>query len=231
MTNRILDALPVADHERLVPTMTTVALASEAVLFEPGQPIDAVHFPLTGVVALMAPMDDGATVGVATVGTAGIVGVPLIAVSSLAVRAISAVTGTALRMEAAIFLEECEHPGPLRHLVQCYTQALFGQISQAVGCNRLHSDEQRLGRWLLVIQDGAGVDEFSVSDEFLGQMLGSSRGRARVCVENLEGAALIRDRGGRVTVVDRAGLEAVACECHGVIRELERCATGGRREA
>jgi CRP-like cAMP-binding protein len=218
-TNHVLEALPAADHDRLVRVMVPVSLQIGAVLFEPGQPIDAVHFPLVGVIALLTPFDDGQTVEVATVGNEGIVGVPLAAGGSLAVRAISAVTGTALRMQATAFLEELEHPGPLRDLVQTYTQALFGQISQAAGCNRLHSNEQRLSRWLLMSHDRVGVDEFAITHEFLGQMLGSRRGTARLSVGVLEAAGLIRDRDGRVTIVDRPGLEAVSCECYGVIKE------------
>ncbi len=219
-----------ADHDRLVPAMATVTLQSEAVLFEPDQQIDAVHFPLTAVVALVTPMDDGSTVEVATVGNEGIVGVPLVVGGSLAVRAISTVTGTAMRMETATFLEEYQRSGPLRQLVQRYTQALFRQISQTVGCNRLHSNEQRLSRLLLAIQGGVGVDEFSITHAFLGLMLGSSPRRATLCVGRLEAAALIRSRDGRVTILDRAGLEAVACECDGVIQELDRRATDGPLE-
>jgi CRP-like cAMP-binding protein len=222
VANRTLEALPVAEHDRLVLGMTTVTLQSEAVLFEPVQSIDAVHFPLTAVVALVTPMDDGSTVEVATVGNEGIVGVPFVVGGSLAVRAISTVTGTALRMEAATFLEEYQGCDPLRLLVQKYTQALFRQISQAVGCNRLHTNEQRLSRLLLAIRDGVGVDDFSISHEFLGMMLGSSRRRATLCVGKLEAAALIRSRDGRVTILDRAGLVVMACECSRVVQELDR---------
>jgi CRP-like cAMP-binding protein len=202
--------------------MSTVTLESEAVLFEPIQSIHAIHFPLTAVVALVTPMADGSTVEVATVGNEGIVGVPLVVGGSLAVRAISTVTGTALRMEAATFLMEYQVCDPLRQLVQRYTQALFGQISQAVGCNRLHTNEQRLSRLLLAICDGVGVDDFSISHEFLGMMLGSSRRRATLCVGKLEAAALIRSRDGRVTILDRAGLAIMACECYRIIQELDR---------
>lgn len=214
MANRILEALLVAEHERLVPSMSTVTLQSEAVLFEAVQSIDAVHFPLTTVVALVTSMADGSTVEVATVGKEGIVGVPLVVGGSLAVRAVSTVTGTALRMEAATFLEEYQGCDSLRHLVQVYTQALFRQISQAVGCNRLHTNEQRLSRLLLAIRDGVDVEDFAISHEFLGMMLGSSRRSATLCVGKLEEAALIRNCDGRVTILDRAGLVDTACECY-----------------
>jgi hypothetical protein len=133
-------------------------------------------------------------------------------------------------MEAATFLEEYRRSDPLRQLVQSYTQALFRQISRAVGCNRLHSNEQRLSRLLLAIRDGVGVDEFSITHEFLRLLLGSSRRRAALCVGKLEAAVVIRNRDGRVTILDRPGLEARACECYSVIQELDRRATGGPRE-
>jgi CRP-like cAMP-binding protein len=218
VANRILEALPAGDQDRIVDTMVPVSLQIDTVLFEPGQPIDAVHFPLAGVIALVVPFDDGLTVEVATVGNEGVVGVPLVAGGSLAVRAISAVSGAALRMEAAAFVEELELPGPLRELVDTYTRALFGQISQAVACNRLHSNEQRLSRWLLMSHDRVGVDEFAMTHELLGRILGSSGPTATLTVSILEAAGLIRDRDGRVTIVNRPALEAVSCECYGVIK-------------
>lgn len=183
-------------------------------LFEPGQRIDAVHFPLTGIVALVGTMNEGLTVEVATVGNEGIVGVPLVLGGSLAVRAISAVRGTALRMEASAFLEEVGHRGALCSLVQTYIQVLFGEISQAVGCNRLHSDEQRLSRWLLMAQDRAAVDEFAITPGVLAQVLGATQRTAMLRVDALISAVLIRYRQGRVTIVDRPGLEAASCECY-----------------
>ena len=104
-----------------------------------------------------------------------------------------------------------------------YTQALFGQISQAAACNRLHSSEERLSRWLLMSHDRVGADEFMITQEFLGQMLGARRSTVSVSAGILQRAGLIRYVRGHVTIVDRAGLEAVSCECYAVIRhELDR---------
>ncbi|HZS15518.1 MAG TPA: Crp/Fnr family transcriptional regulator [Candidatus Dormibacteraeota bacterium] len=203
--------------------MTPVELAIKTVLFEPGQRIDAVHFPVDGVVSLVTALEDGAIVEVATVGNEGIVGVPLLPGGSLAVRAISQVAGRALRMDAAAFLAELGRSGPLTELVRRYVQALFGQISQAAACNRLHSNEERLSRWLLMSHDRVGVDEFAITHEFLGQMLGSRRATVTLSAGILQAAGLIRYHRGLVTVVDRSGLEAVSCECYGVIKdELDR---------
>ncbi len=218
LSNRILGALTGPSRDRVARTAVPVSLRPETVLFDPCQVIDAVHFPLRGVVALLAPIDDGRTVAVATVGKEGIVGVPLVLGGSLAVRALSAVRGTAVRVEAVAFLEELDQSDSLRDLVQSYTQALFGQISKAVGCNRLHSNEQRLSRWLLAIHDGVGVDEFTTTYRFLGQVLGSDRRAASLSVGSLAAAGLILDRGERLTILDRAGLESRSCECYRVLR-------------
>lgn len=221
--NRILEALPAAERTRLAGQLTPVELPIKTVLFEPGQQIEAVYFPVDGVVSLVTALEDGAIVEVATVGNEGIVGVPLLSGGSLAVRAISQVSGRALRMEAGVFLAELDRHGPLGELVRRYVQALFGQISQAAACNRLHSNEERLSRWLLMSHDRVGVDEFAITHEFLGQMLGSRRATVTLSAGILQAAGLIRYHRGLVTVIDRPGLEAVSCECYGVIKdELDR---------
>jgi CRP-like cAMP-binding protein len=216
--NRLLQALPSAEQDRLQSTLTPLSLSMKTVLFEPGQEINAVHFPLNGVVSLVTSLEDGAIVEVATVGNEGIVGVPLVRGGSLAVRAISQVPGDTLRMDASVFISEFQRPGPFRELVQNYLQALFGQISQAAACNRLHSNEERLSRWLLMSHDRVGTDTFPITHEFLGQMLGSRRATVTLSAGILQAAGLIRYHRGRVTIVDRAGLESVSCECYGVIK-------------
>ena len=218
-SNRILDALPAEERDRLIAAMEVAHLPIKTVLFEAGAPIDAVYFPISGVVSLVTALSDGNIVEVATVGNEGIVGVPHVANGSLAVRAISQVAGSALTMDAAAFLAEWEHPGPLRDLVQNYLQALFGQISQAAACNRLHSNEERLSRWLLMSHDRVGIDEFLITHEFLGQMLGSRRATVTLSAGVLQAAGLIRYHRGHVAIVDREGLEDVSCECYQVIRE------------
>jgi CRP-like cAMP-binding protein len=221
--NRILDALPTADRDRITRSTVHVTLPIKTVLFEPGELIRTVHFPVHGVISLVTPLDDGAIVEVATVGNEGIVGVPLVAGGSLAVRAISQVAGTSLRMEAGDFLRELERDGPFRDLVLHYLQALFGQISQAAACNRLHTNEERLSRWLLMSHDRVGVDEFAITHEFLGQMLGSRRATVTLSAGILQAAGLISYHRGHVAILDREGLEGVACECYAVIkRQLDR---------
>jgi CRP-like cAMP-binding protein len=168
----------------------------------------------SAAVSLVAPLEGGAIVEVATVGNEGIVGVPLVFAGSLAVRAICSVAGRALQMDAATFLNELEGTGPLRAAVEDYILALFGQVSQAAACNRLHSNEERLSRWLLMSHDRVGVDEFAITHEFLAQMLGARRATVSLSAGALQAAGFIRYQRGRVTVVDRAGLEGAACECY-----------------
>ena len=201
----------------------TVTLDVRVVLFEPGDTVDAVYFPTDGVISLVTPLHDGAIVEVATVGNEGIVGIPLVPLGGLAVRAITQVAGYGLRLDAAAFLEWNERSHAFRTLVDRYTQALFGQIAQAAACNRLHSSEERLSRWLLMSQDRVGSNNFMITQEFLGQMLGARRSTVSVSAGILQRAGLIRYKRGHVSIVDREGLEAVSCECYAVIKgELDR---------
>ena len=221
--NRILTALPSSERQELFGLVRNVTLPVKTVLFEPRAPIEALYFPIDGVISLVTPLHDDAIVEVATIGNEGIVGVPLVPLSGLAVRAISQVAGHSLRMDATSFLTWFERSSAFQALVDKYTQALFGQISQAAACNRLHSSEERLSRWLLMSHDRVGSDQFMITQEFLGQMLGARRSTVSVSAGILQRAGLIRYVRGHVTIVDRAALEAVSCECYSVIKtELER---------
>jgi CRP-like cAMP-binding protein len=207
----------------LLAAASDVTLDVRTVLFEPGGQIEAVYFPTDGVISLVTPLNDGSIVEVATIGNEGIVGVPLVPLGTLAVRAITQVAGHGLRVDAAVFLEWFERSIAFQTLVDRYTQALFGQIAQAAACNRLHSSEERLSRWLLMSHDRVESDQFMITQEFLGQMLGARRSTVSVSAGILQRAGLISYRRGHVTIVDREGLEAVSCECYAVIKaELDR---------
>jgi Crp-like helix-turn-helix domain len=184
------------------------------VLFEPGEPIAFVDFPRNCVVSLVTPFQEGTSVEVASIGNEGIVGVPMRPGGSLAFRAISSVAGWVDRMDASTFLDEVKADPHLQELVNDYVRAFFGEIARAAACNRLHSNEERLSRWLLMSHDRVGTDEFDITHELLGQILGSRRATVALSAESLRAAGLIRYHRGRVTIVDRAGLEAVACECY-----------------
>jgi hypothetical protein len=215
--NRLLDALPMGEGRRLRRSLSSVFLDVDTVLFEPGEPIGFVDFPRNCVVSLVTPFQDGTSVEVATIGNEGIVGVPVRPGGALAFRAISSVAGWVDRMDAATFVDEVEADRHLQELVNDYVRVFFGEIAQAAACNRLHSNEERLSRWLLMTRDRVGADEFAITHELLGQILGSRRATVSLSAESLRAAGLIRYHRGRVSIVDRVGLEAVACECYRTI--------------
>jgi CRP-like cAMP-binding protein len=216
-SNRLLDALPIGESLRLRRALSPIFLEIETVLFEPGEPIAFVDFPRNCVVSLVTPFQGGTSVEVATVGNEGIIGVPIRAGGSLAVRAISSVAGWVDRVDASTFLDEVKAEPHLRDVVNDYVQALFGEIAQAAACNRLHSNEERLSRWLLMCHDRVGADEFAITHEVLGQILASRRATVTLSAESLRAAGLISYSPGRVTIIDRVGLEAAACECYRAI--------------
>ncbi|MBJ7594147.1 MAG: Crp/Fnr family transcriptional regulator [Candidatus Dormibacteraeota bacterium] len=225
--NRLLAALSASNRDRVLAVAKPIDLEVKTVLFEPGKPVENVYFPLDGVVSLVTPLEDGSIVEVATVGNEGAVGVPLITGGTLGVRAICQVRGDGLLLSARGFLTELTSNGGLREVVDRYVPALFGQIAQAAACNRLHTNEERLSRWLLMSHDRVGVDEFSITHEFLGQMLGSRRATVTLSAGILQAAGLIRYHRGRLTIVDREGLEEVSCECYAAIKlELDGALTG-----
>jgi CRP-like cAMP-binding protein len=219
--NHLLDALPARVFERLQGALTPISLEVPTVLSEPGQPIEWVHFPVDAVVSLVTPLGHGAVVEVATIGNEGIVGVPLVlgqtGVST--VRAITQVTGRAFRMPAPAFVLEVQRRDPFSDLVESYMPALFGQIAQAAGCNRLHSNEERLSRWLLMSHDRVGTDRFPITQEFLAQMLGSRRATVTVSAGILQKAGLISYQRGHMVILDREGLEDASCECYATIKD------------
>lgn len=226
--NRLLAALPVADLVWVIPRLTPVTLDLRQVLFDAGEPIQAVHFPLEGVVSLVTPLEDGDVVEVATIGNEGMVGLPLVSGGSLAVRAVSQVAGRALRMEVGAFREALDGDGAIGTVLRRYVLALFGQIAQASACNRLHTNEERLSRWLLMSQDRVGTDRFRITHELIAQALGVRRATVTLSMQVLQMAELIQYRRGEVTIVDREGLESTACECYRLIkRELHQVVGGG----
>jgi CRP-like cAMP-binding protein len=226
--NRLLASLPETLRHSLIASSQLVVLDVAHILYEPGQHIASVYFPIDGVVSLVTPLEDGSIVEVATIGNEGIVGVPLGGGGAPAsVRAISQVAGRALRLEASTFATEMVESAPLAKLVRKYEQALFSQIAQAAGCNRLHSNEERLARWLLLSHDRVGRDAFPITQEFLAQMLGSRRATVTVSAGILQRAGLIRYHRGQLVILDREGLENASCECYRIIKSaLDKVVNG-----
>ena len=222
---RIMLALESKERERLLAATTPVSLESKEILLGAGDRIDTVYFPDNAVVSLLTVMDDGTTVEVANIGNEGIVGLPaFLGIETLGPRECYQVEvpGQARAMDVATFIKAAGRD-PLRSLVERSIQAQFIQTAQRLACVALHSIPERCSRWLLLTHDRVGDREFPLTQEFLAQMLGVRRASVTVAAGALQNAGLIRYSRGRVTILDREGLENAACECYGIIRsELDR---------
>jgi CRP-like cAMP-binding protein len=221
-SNLLLARMPAAELGPLLARCQTVPLTQRLSLLERDQPVKYVFFPEGGVCSLTTSMRDGDTVEVLTIGREGMIGFELFMGSSLAsVDAFVQVAGgTAHRLPAEAFRREMDRKGSLFRILSLYSRAALGQIVQTAACNRLHDARGRCARWLLMTHDRVESDEFLLSHEFLSFMLGVQRSTVTLIAGTLQKAGLIRYVHGRVTIVDRAGLEAVACECYAVAARL-----------
>lgn len=218
--NRLLDALPRADQERLRPHLERVHLELQTVIYEAGAPIPHVYFPVNCVASLITPMDNGPVIEVGTVGREGLVGLPVfLDAGTMPSRALCQMPGDAWRTRAAVVEGEMSRSSPLVRLLHRYTQGLLNQIAQMAACNRTHAIEERCAQWLLMTHDRAGEDQFLLTQQFLAQMLGVRRASVSVTAGRLQRAGLIRYTRGRITVVNRAGLEAASCACYRIVKE------------
>ena len=223
--NRLLDALPADEYRKILGATIPATFGLKQVLLTSGKAIDTVYFPRGAVISLLTTMDDGSSIEIATIGNEGFVGVPVF----LGAQAMGArdfyqvqVPGEVVAMEAKEFLAAARR-GRLHDLVQRYTQALFTQVTQQVACNGLHSVEERCSRWMLLTHDRVGADSFPLTQEFLAQMLGVRRASVTVAAGALQHAGFIRYNRGRVTVINREGLEDASCECYRIMRtEFDR---------
>jgi CRP-like cAMP-binding protein len=217
--NRLLATLPADDQRRLAADLEQVDLGLRQTLYEEGEPIEHVFFPINGVISLVSQLRDGRRVEVATVGNEGMIGLPVFLQATLtsAHMAFSQIPGQSLRMAAQRFTEHLDSAGRLHRVLHHYTQALITQIAQNAACNMAHSVEQRAARWLLMTHDRVAGDGFELTQEFLAQMLGANRTTVTAVGQSLQDDGLITYSRGKVTVLDRNGLERRACECYGVI--------------
>jgi CRP-like cAMP-binding protein len=222
-SNRLLQALPAEDLNRLNGKLQPRELQQKQGLGAAGDGIAEVHFPVDAVVSILTRMDDGASVEIATIGNEGLVGLTVAwGADEMNPReqATVQVPGEVVSMEADAFRTELQRQGALASLVQRYTLAYFSQVSQQVACNGLHSVEQRCARWLLLTHDRVGTDDFPMTHEFLAQMLGVRRASVTVTAGILQKAGFVEFSRGRAAVVDRPGLEGAACECYAATREV-----------
>ena len=222
--NGLLAALPPGDLARLRPRLHPVELPFDQTLYPADAAVDAVLFPESGMVSLLATLDDGEQVEVGIAGREGLVGIPLVLGDDRSlVEARVQLGGTALRIGAAALREEMEASAALRALLNRYALAFHAQVTMTAACNARHAIEQRLARWLLIAHDRAGADEFPMTHEFVSMMLGVRRPGVTIAAGVLQNAGLIHYARGRMEVTDRPGLEAASCECyHTARREFAR---------
>ena len=223
--NLLLAALPPREYARLLPCLEVVPLPFKAVLYEPGRVVSDIHFPLRGAVSVLSPAEgrpEGIEVGV--VGREGAVGLPVfLGVESAFFRYLVQVPGEALRMRAAELRRRVGRDSALHELLLRFTHTFVIQLSQTVACNLLHPIEKRLCRWLLSVHDRADDDHFPLTHEFLAAMLGVRRATVTEAARKLRDAGLIRYGAGRLTVLDRGGLESASCECYRTVQdEMDR---------
>jgi CRP-like cAMP-binding protein len=217
--NRLLAALPDAEWQRWLPQLELVDLPLGEVLYESGSTLSHVYFPTTAIVSLLYVMENGASAEIAIVGNEGIVGISLfMGGESTPSRAVVQSAGQCFRLAAQTIKDEFDRSGPVMHLLLRYTQALITQMAQTAVCNRHHTLDQQLCRWLLLSLDRLRGSELVMTQELIANMLGVRREGVTEGALKLQRAGLIRYARGHVTVLDRPGLEKRTCECYAVVK-------------
>jgi CRP-like cAMP-binding protein len=222
--NHLLAALPLQEWGRWAPLLELVDMPLGEVLYESGVALNHVYFPITAIVSLLYVMENGASAEIAVVGNEGIVGVSLfMGGESTPSRAVVQSAGLGCRLKAGLMKTEFNKGGAALHLLLRYTQALITQMAQTAVCNRHHSLDQQLCRWLLLSLDRLQGSELVMTQELIANMLGVRREGVTESALKLQKAGLIQYTRGRITVLDRAGLESRTCECYAVVkREYDR---------
>jgi len=221
VANSMLAALPRNQYRRLLAGLEPVALTFGEVLYEPGERIRHVYFPNDSLVSLLTLVDNHLALEVGMVGREGMVGLPLAMGRDVSpVRALVQGAGTAMRMKSARFSEEIRKSPKLQGEINRYTGVLMAQITQTAACNRFHVVEARLARWLLMTRDRVGSDEFRLTHEFLGHMLGVRRVGVTNAARALQRRKLIAYSRGRIRILDRRGLEGAACSCYALVKDM-----------
>ncbi len=218
--NHLLAALPAQDFARLLPMLELVAMPLGQMLYEPGQHMLHAYFPTTCIVSLHYVTASGDSAETAGVGNEGVVGVALfMGGETTSSSAVVQTAGNAYRLDGRILKQEFNRAGFMQDLLLRYTQALMTQMSQAATCNRHHSVEQRLCRWLLLTLDRCDSNELVITQELVASMLGVRREGITEAAGNLQKAGFINSRRGHMSVSNRAGLEKSTCECYGVVKK------------
>jgi CRP-like cAMP-binding protein len=226
--NHLLAALPTAEFERLSARLELVPMCLGDALYEPGRQLEHAYFPITAIVSLLYVTQSGASSEIAGVGPEGIVGIPLFmggnsTPSSAVVRA----AGHAYRLERRVLATEFMRAGPVQRLLLSYTQALITQMCQTAACNRHHSVEQQLSRWLLWTVDRLPSQQLTMTQDLVASLLGVRRESITEAAGQLQEVGFIRYRRGHIDVLDRIGLQSRACECYAAVKnEMNRLLPG-----
>ena len=219
IANRLLAALPKKDYQGLQRHLEEVPLVFGTVLFRPNELINDVYFPNSGIISLLAGVNERSTLEVGFVGDEGMVGLSIFqGVNSSINRAVVQGVGSAMKMKATAFRKECSNGGALPRILRRYSHSVLAQITQYAVCNQFHSVDARLARWLLMTNDNMGDDQFQLTQEFLSNMLGVRREGVSAAAGDLQKRKLIRYSRGHLKVLDRAGLEATSCACYEIIK-------------
>ena len=217
--NHLLRALPPSDRERVFPHLKLTTLPAGSVLYESGDTQRYIYFPVNAIISLLYELKDGASAEIAVVGNDGAVGVALfMGGMTMTNRAVVASAGTAYRLSSKRIEQEFSRHGSMLHVLLRYTQALITQMAQTALCNRHHSIDQQLCRWLLLTLDRVDSNTLVMTQELIANMLGVRREGVTEAAGRLQRAGVIEYRRGKITIVDRAQLEAMSCECYDVVR-------------
>jgi CRP-like cAMP-binding protein len=224
MLNQILAVLPSEIYQRLLPDLECIPLRLGQQIYAAGETLKYVYFPATAIVSLLYTMEDGRSAEIGIVGNDGVLGIAVfMGGESVPNRAVVQSGGIAFRMRADVLASEFRRTGILQSILLRYTQSLIAQMSQTAVCNRLHSVEQQLCRWLLLSHDRLASNELIMTQELIADMLGVRREAVSHEAARLQDSGLISYHRGHITILDRSGLEGRACECYGVVRrEAER---------
>lgn len=219
LQNRILAGLHPTDYARLLNDLEWVPLTTGQVLSEPGAPLTHIYFPISGIVSRVFTTADGSSAELAMTGNDGLVGIPLVLGGSFTThKSVVQSEGSAFRLRAEFAVWELEQGGSLRQLALTYVQALMTQVAQGVVCNRHHSVDQQLCRWLLLCLDELSGNQLDMTQEIIANMLGVRREGVTSAARKLQAAGVLRYSRGHITVLDRAGLEQRVCECYSAVR-------------
>ncbi|HTG94579.1 MAG TPA: Crp/Fnr family transcriptional regulator [Pyrinomonadaceae bacterium] len=218
--NRLLAALPFEEYERLLPSLQQVSFSLGEVVYEFGGHLDYVYFPTTSIVSLLYTMANGSSAEMGLTGNDGVVGIALfMGGGTMPNRAVVQSAGAAIRMKAKVLQDEFALGGKFQYLLLRYTQALITQISQTAVCNRLHSVEQQLCRWLLLSHDRVKTDELIMTQELIADMLGVRREGVTVAAGRLQDEGAISYVRGHIKILNRQRLEETVCECYRVVKD------------